>query len=269
METLSQKTLNLSTPKTVNKINGLRLQARPPPIDRGRYRGDTLSRRVSNFWENLGILLFQLILPPPPLATSASLCYNGRMDGIANLPEESNGRNAVAKLSYMHEGILNWLLQNPHKSLRECADEHGISQGWLSQLIHSDIFQAKLKERQESVFVEIAQDIPTKLRGVADQALEKVSQILEKTEDTAVVVDIFDKALNRLGYAPQKGGAQPAAPTNQQNNIFVASKEDLAAARQFLTGPAPTMESSVGVQNSNEGNGGRVLEHAPTISEKG
>lgn len=143
-------------------------------------------------------------------------------------------KDAILAISHRHEAILNWLLLNPHRSLRECADELGFTQAWLSSVIHSDIFQAKLKERQESVFLAVAQDIPRKLRGLADVAIEKVTRIIESSEDPDLVVDVFDKTLNRLGYAPQKGGGP--GPTTQVN-MFAVSREDLASARAALAGP--------------------------------
>ena len=50
----------------------------------------------------------------------------------------------IARLNTTHEMLMNWLVCNPEKSLRECADHFGYTQSWLSQIIHSDIFQHAL-----------------------------------------------------------------------------------------------------------------------------
>jgi hypothetical protein len=185
------------------------------------------------------------------------------MDTIKPLPLDDDlaGRNAVARLSHRHEQIINWLLENPHKQLRDCAEHFGYSQGWLSQLIHSDIFQAQLRERQDGVFVAVANDIPAKLRGLADLAIEKVSRMVEESEDPSLAVDVFDKALHRLGYAPQKqaGPAQPAA----QVNVFQVSSADLAMARQSIVQTIPAGEqkiltNDVSVENSQLGRVGSI-----------
>jgi hypothetical protein len=184
------------------------------------------------------------------------------MNEIKHLPLDDgpNEKNAVARLSHRHEQIINWLLENPHKQLRECADHFGYSQSWLSQLIHSDIFQAQLKERQEGVFVAVANDIPAKLRGLADLAIEKVSRMVEESEDPSLAVDVFDKALHRLGYAPQKA-AQATAPVAQVN-VFQVSPAELALARQSIVTPLPAPASDLHTEASNLG---RVLEHAPAV----
>ena len=166
-------------------------------------------------------------------------------DSISALPvfDDADNGSVIARMSHKHEQIVNWLLQNPEKSLRECADTFNYSQGWLSQLIHSDIFQAQLKGRQEAVFVQVAQDIPTKLKGLADIAIEKVTRIISETEEPAIVIDVFDKTLNRLGYAPQKNSA--SAPAATQVNMLMVSKDALAEARLMIGGTAQSLPAPV------------------------
>lgn len=213
--------------------------------------------------------MFFTYSPAEGLDKARGGCYSARMDSFNDLPGPAlePRESAVAKLSHRHDQIINWLLENPHQSLRACADHFNYSQGWLSQLIHSDIFQAQLKARQESVFVQIAQDIPTKLKGLADQAIEKVSEILERNENPEMVVDIFDKTLNRLGYAPQKGGSGPA-PAQTQVNVFTVSKSDLAEARVMISAQqTPVLEARLDTHSSAGGEGG-VFAHSATVSSE-
>jgi len=192
------------------------------------------------------------------LDIARGVCYSAPMDDFTDLPGPAlePRESAVARLSHKHDQIINWLLENPHQSLRACADHFNYSQGWLSQLIHSDIFQAQLKLRQEAVFVQIAQDIPTKLKGLADQAIEKVSEILERNENPDLVIDIFDKTLNRLGYAPQKGASGPT-PAPTQVNVFTVSKSDLAEARIMISAQqTPALEAKIDSHSATGGEGG-------------
>lgn len=147
--------------------------------------------------------------------------------------------DAIQNVSHTHEQIINWLLENPEKALRECAEYFHYTQGWLSQIIHSDCFQAQLRMRQNDVFVRCAQDIPVKLKGLADVAIEKVQDALERSADGDFALDVFDKTLHRLGYAPNTSRSvalQPGALV-QQNNFFLG-KEDLKGMRQGML-PAP------------------------------
>ena len=142
--------------------------------------------------------------------------------------------DTLLRLSHCHEAVMNWMLLNPDRSLRECADHFGYTQSWLSTLIHSDIFQAKLAERQEGIRARIADSIPRKLRMAADIGVEKLATHLEKSEDPDFILDATDKLLHRLGYAPARSAGAPIAQQgsgNVQNNFFV-SAGDLEAARQ-------------------------------------
>lgn len=145
----------------------------------------------------------------------------------------------IANISPTHEAIMNWLLQNPGVPLRQCADHFGYTQSWLSTVIHSDIFQAKLRERQDAVFVRVADDIPAKLRSLADVTIEKLTAQIERTEDPEFLLDTADKVLHRMGYAPSSARNGGNVTVNQQNN-FTVNAADLAQARQLM-GNAPAV----------------------------
>ncbi len=157
----------------------------------------------------------------------------------------------IQRISHTHDQIMNWLISNPEASLRECADYFQYSQAWLSQIIHSDVFQAKLKERQDEVFVQVAQGIPSKLSALADVAITKVAEALEKSEDGRFAVDVFDKAMHRLGYAPNSARNPGPGAVIQQNNFFI-SKDDLANARNAMIPASPAIPQPLEVDVTHE-----------------
>lgn len=158
---------------------------------------------------------------------------------------------AIQRMSHTHEQIINWLLLNPQKSLRECADYFGYTQAWLSTLIHSDLFQARLRERQQQVAARVTATIPEKLQAVADIALDKLSELVAKSEDPDFVLDAADKALHRMGYAPAsaRNPAPAFAQVSAQNaQVFMLSTDDLAQAREIMksvTQPLPGAEKVI------------------------
>ena len=137
---------------------------------------------------------------------------------------------------------------NPDKSLRECADHFGYTQSWVSSLIHSDLFQTALKEKQLAISAKVADSIPAKLRRAADVALDKLTTQIEQNEDAEFLLDATDKILHRMGYAPASArnpAGSPAAGNAplQQNNFFLTGA-DIAAARELMHAvnePAPTL----------------------------
>lgn len=136
---------------------------------------------------------------------------------------------SIQKLNHTHEAIMNWLLQNPEKSLRECADSFGFTQAWLSTVIHSDAFQTQYRALVDSAHSRVVADVPSRMARIADIALDKLADMVEKSESPDYILETSDKILNRLGYAP-RANAAPAAPA-VTNNIMLVSKETLALAR--------------------------------------
>lgn len=148
----------------------------------------------------------------------------------------------IVRLSNTHEMVMNWLVLNPEKSLRECADHFGYTQAWLSQLIHSDLFQQALRGKHEMIAVRIAESIPAKLGRLADIGLERLTEQLEKSEDPDFILDATDKILHRMGYAPSSArnpGGSPAQLGNSgvQQNFFI-NAGDLTAARELMQAAA-------------------------------
>lgn len=137
-------------------------------------------------------------------------------------------------ISHTHDMVMNWMLENPHRLLRDCAAYFGYTQAWLSSMIHTDAFQARLKEKQGDIFSAIASDIPSRLNGLASLAIERLEEKLEVTNDGDFILDSFDKILHRAGYAPKK----EAASLKNETNVYVISPTALAAARASMT-PLP------------------------------
>ena len=140
----------------------------------------------------------------------------------------------------IHEAFADYMLINPSCTLREMKAHFGYSVPWICTVINSDIFQAYFSQRRQGINAAVADDLPTKLRAAAHLAVERVMEVLEKTEDADTIIDSFDKVLHRHGYAPTSG-TNPGVVNNTQN-VFMISREDLAASRVMLLeahAPAP------------------------------
>lgn len=157
-------------------------------------------------------------------------------------------RFELKNVSHTHEAIMNWMLVNPEQPLRMCAAHFGYSQAWLSSLIHSDLFQARLKEKQDAIMSNIAGDITSKLKVTADLALDRINTQLEISSDPRFNLEAAKLALTHLGFGA-KNLAAPGAIGNAQNvqqNFYVASPADLVAARGRIAGgggPVSTVPS--------------------------
>lgn len=140
----------------------------------------------------------------------------------------------LAKLNSVHLALMDFMLQRPEASLREMADYFGYSVSWLSIVTNSDVFRAAFAERRVDIESRIAADIPTKLRGIAAQTLDKLAAKVEEIEDPAFIKETADMVLHRLGYAPSRSAAPAPAQVNVQQNTYILTKDDLQRHQQVI-----------------------------------
>lgn len=116
--------------------------------------------------------------------------------------------SAPATLNYRHEQIINWLLANPHRPLRDCALHFNYTQPWLSQIVHSDMFQEAYRRRADELGVEVVHTLKNRLTAYASLALERN---IEKLEGGKCSENFLGSAmantLKAFGYSG--GGASP------------------------------------------------------------
>lgn len=128
---------------------------------------------------------------------------------------------------------MNFMIANPTAPLGVVAREFEVTQPWLSCIIHSNAFKTKLREKQELMFGNLAATITEKLEAVAHTTLDNLLEHVSASNSSpAANLEIADKVLHRLGYAP-KSGPQPAAQ-GAQVNIYNVTSDDLAHARTLI-----------------------------------
>ena len=143
--------------------------------------------------------------------------------------------NQIQKVSIKHDAILDYLLVNPAEKLGDVAKHFDVSQAWLSVIIHSDAFQAKLTEKNSESFNTIVLPLREQMLGIGHAVVAKLGEVVENsspTSDKQFIVDTADMVFKNLGYSPKGGGAAPGGSTT--NNIFVVDKTALAAAREKM-----------------------------------
>jgi hypothetical protein len=149
----------------------------------------------------------------------------------------------VQKVSHRHDMIMTWIMANPTQPLSQVATEFSVTQAWLSQVIHSDAFQERLRERQDLFFHHTLKPLEEKLKHLAHRTLDKMS---EHVEMGTIPIDELrkttDQTLKALGY-----GVKPSSPSVQQNvqqNFYQVESSTLSEARQRI-GRKSTGDDSV------------------------
>lgn len=132
--------------------------------------------------------------------------------------------NAIAKMRYSHDAMVDMIVANPWISQAELAVNFGYTEGWVSQVIASDAFQAKLSERKgELVDPTLRATIEERFKGLVARSLDILMRKLEKPidkidDETALrAVEVGARA---LGYGSKGAGVT----LNQQFVVAVPGK---------------------------------------------
>lgn len=137
---------------------------------------------------------------------------------------------------WWYDEIINWRLAHPGTPENEAAKHFGVSRGYYSVIVNSDMFKARWEQRRRLYNDEVGESIQKKLLGALDLGLDVVTEQLKKKRG-----DIpFDKTtkfvndtLERLGYG--EGKPNLAVNVSVGGNVAVSvTARELAEARELL-----------------------------------
>lgn len=157
------------------------------------------------------------------------------------LPESATAEKppAIKRLNDVHLQMVDYLSTHPGCTLEELNAFLGgrYTIGWLSQVINSDAFQARLAEARIELFGDTKQTIKDRLHGIAHSSLKRLEERIPVETDISRLGNVADLALKSLGYGPKP---QPAGGSGgNQTNVFVGTvdKSTLEAARSIMHKP--------------------------------
>lgn len=145
----------------------------------------------------------------------------------------ADGSPGIQKVSIKHEEIMNFMLMHPTRKLQDVARHFGITPAWLSCVIHSEAFQARLAERKDEVFNETVLPIKEKMMVVAHQALDTLVERVPLMSDKDLN-NLADSTLDKLGFGSK--GLQPATPPGTPGTVNVTFnlRSELDEARRLI-----------------------------------
>lgn len=112
------------------------------------------------------------------------------------------GNQRVVKVSHIHECIINEMLLEPRITQVQLCEMFGYSPGWMTRLINSDSFQARLAERrQELIDPAIKARLNDRLKSVVMQSAEQIQRKLDAGDNAQLALDslgVFTEALGIL-----------------------------------------------------------------------
>lgn len=133
-------------------------------------------------------------------------------------PLTGESKGGVLKVKYSHDAMIDTLIARPHVTQGELAAIFGYSQGWVSQIINSDAFKARLAERKgELVDPLITASIDERLRSIAQRSLDKVLESLDNPmAKPEHILSTARFATEALGY-----GARPKEGAGSSGGVSV------------------------------------------------
>ena len=128
---------------------------------------------------------------------------------------------SIQKVRYSHDAMIDLIVMNPAISQGELAEVFGYTQGWVSIVINSDAFQARLEQRKaELIDPTIRVTLKERFTAVVARSLEvlqeKLAQDPSKVPDNLALraAEMGAKALGQGGHAPP-----PPAPLDHLNTL--------------------------------------------------
>jgi transcriptional regulator with XRE-family HTH domain len=115
-------------------------------------------------------------------------------------------KQAIQKVNYSHDGMINLLLTRRGISQNELARHFGYSPSWISQVMSSDAFQSRLAERAAEIEDPVLRaSIEDGLKGILARSMELLKEKLDKPDppDNLVLrsIELSSKA---LGYGAKE-----------------------------------------------------------------
>lgn len=127
----------------------------------------------------------------------------------------------IAKVNYSHRDMIDFIISNPGIRQKEIGKRYGYSEGWVSQVINSDAFQAAFAARRaEVVDPALTATVTENFRTLTQLSLEKliarVSVPGGAVSDQTLLrsAELGAKALGIGGNAP------PPAPAENRLTIL-------------------------------------------------
>ena len=160
----------------------------------------------------------------------------------APLVGTASASTAIARVSYSHDAMIDMLIANPAISQGQLAQNFGYTQAWVSRVVNSDAFLARLAERKcDLVDPSIALTLDEKFRALANQSLDILVDKLSVSKSPDMALKALELSSKALGY-----GARQANLNVQQNFVVAmpqkhATPETWAEQHAGLAGRSPTL----------------------------
>jgi hypothetical protein len=175
-------------------------------------------------------------------------------------------KQAIQKVNAQHKAIAEFMLANPFAPTAVVAAHVSMSPQWVAQVRSSDAFKHYMSKLEEKAVASIAIPLRSRVHAVSERAVERLADAVELTDDPKFLLDVADKTLHRLGFAPSRG-PEPTIQNNVQTNVYVADANALRVARERMNATSSGV-AAPDPAHLNAPNGGPDI-RAPALTQDG
>lgn len=152
--------------------------------------------------------------------------------------------NAIVKVSYTHDAMIDLIIANPAIKQGQIATYFGYTQAWVSRVMSSDAFKARLQERKaEIVDPVLTMSLEEKFDAIIHQSMDVIAKSLENQADPDVALKAMDIAAKARGF-----GARDRGPV--LNQTFVVAMPEPAKSVEDWSAKHTPAPPAVIVENS-------------------
>lgn len=145
-------------------------------------------------------------------------------------PAPAAGKDAIKRVSYSHDAMIDMIVANPWINQGELARNFGYTEGWVSQVIASNAFQARLEERKNDLIdPAIRATIEENFKGLVHRSIQILMRKLDKPDgqiSDELVLKALDIASKAAGYGAKGAQVQVNTQFVVQVPAKAASSED-------------------------------------------
>ena len=151
---------------------------------------------------------------------------------------------AIDRVRYSHDAMIDMIIAKPGISQNDLAKAFGYTAPWVSRIMNSDAFQARLAQRKEDIVdPSLVMSIEEKLKALASKSLDVVLDKLTLTSSPDLAMKALETTTKALGYGARQQNL------NVQQNFVVAMPAKVIDAAEWAAAHAPGGQAGMGSAN--------------------
>lgn len=148
--------------------------------------------------------------------------------------QAGQSQTKLKKVRYTHDALIDAIIMNPEIRQRELAELFGFTEAWISTVVCSDSFQARLAvRRNDLVGHSMLLNFNERMKRMALKSLDRIEGELDKKMNCDVGIALEGLKIAAKGFGFGNGAQVQLTQSNTQQNFVVQLPGKAASAREW------------------------------------